>query len=76
LIHEGKDDSLDAESIRDALDVPLKALNRIERERAQWLSDVLDSFSDAPTAITLTSMNSEAQRKTRDVQEWNRDAGI
>ena len=31
-------ESPEAESLRDALDAPLKALNRTEKERAQWLS--------------------------------------
>ncbi len=39
LIKEGKDDSPEADSIRDTLDAPLKALSRIEKDRAQWLSE-------------------------------------
>ncbi len=33
LIKDGRDDSPEAEAVRDALDAPLRALNRIEKER-------------------------------------------
>ncbi len=61
LIKEGKDDSPEAEAIRDALDPPLRALNRVEKERAQWLSADLYSVSEPP-ALALEEMNPEAQQ--------------
>lgn len=78
LIQEGKDDSPEAESIRDALDVPLKALSRTENERAQWLSEDLYSISEPPSVTTQKEMNTQAQQQlceafeARQSREWDR----
>jgi hypothetical protein len=78
LIKEGKDDTPEAESIRDALDTPLKGLNRIETERAQWLSEDLYSISEPPATITQKEMNPQAQQQLNEVlearqrREWDR----
>jgi tetratricopeptide (TPR) repeat protein len=78
LIKEGKDDSPEAESVRDALDAPLKALNRAEKERAQWLSEDLYSVSEPPAAATQKEMNPQAQQQFIEAfeaqkrEEWDR----
>jgi hypothetical protein len=59
---DGKDDSPEAESIRDAMDAPLKALNPIEKERAQWLSEDLYSVSEPFPSSTQKEMNPQAQQ--------------
>jgi tetratricopeptide (TPR) repeat protein len=63
LIKEGKDDSPEAESVRDALDAPLKALNRAEKERAQWLSEDLYSVSEPPAENTRKEKNPQAEKR-------------
>ena len=78
LIKDGKDDSPEAESVRDALDAPLKALNRTEKERAQWLSEDLFSVSEPPAATTQKELNPQAQQQlneaieARQSREWDR----
>src|SRR5437588_5780470 len=78
LIKEGKDDSPEAESIRDALDAPLKALNRIDKERARSLSEDLYSVSEPPALATQKEMNPQAQQQfneaieARQRREWDR----
>jgi tetratricopeptide (TPR) repeat protein len=78
LIKDGKDDSPEAESVRDALDLPLRALNRIEKERAQWLSEDLYSVSEPSTSTTQKEMNPQAQQQlneayeARQGREWDR----
>jgi hypothetical protein len=78
LIKEGKDDSPEAESVRDALDAPLHALNPIEKERAQWLSEDLYSVSEPLAAISQAPMDPQAQRHLDEAaeasqnKEWDR----
>lgn len=78
LIKAGKDDSSEAEAIRDAMDAPLKTLNRIEKERAQWLSEDLYSVSEPPATTTQKEMNAQAQQQfyeaieARRGREWDR----
>ncbi|MDZ4685663.1 MAG: hypothetical protein SH850_11410 [Planctomycetaceae bacterium] len=78
LIKEEKDDSSEADSVRDALDAPLKVLSRIEKERAQWLSDDLYSVSEPSATATQKDMNSQAQQQlheafeARQSREWDR----
>ena len=78
LIKDGKDDSPEAESVRDALDAPLEALTRTEKERAQWLSEDLYSVSEPPGVATQKEMNSQAQQQLNEAieaqqsQEWDR----
>jgi len=69
LIKDGKDDSPEADAVRDALDTPLNALNRIEKQRAQWLSEDLYSVSEPPHAATLKEMNSQAQEQLNEALE-------
>jgi tetratricopeptide (TPR) repeat protein len=78
LTFEGRDDTPEAESIRDALDAPLKALNRIEKERAQWLSEDLYSVGESPSSSSQKQMNPQAQQQltealeARQSREWDR----
>lgn len=78
LIKDGKDDSPDAESVRDALDAPLRALNAIEKERAQWLSEDLYAVSEPAVGTTLKEMNLQSQEQlnealeARQSREWDR----
>ena len=78
LIKDGKEDSPEAESVRDALDAPLNALNRTEEERAQWLSEDLYSISEPPTEIGRKEMNPQAQQQLIEAveaqknKEWDR----
>ena len=62
LIREGKDESAEAESLRDALDIPLKALDEAEKQSAQWLSEDLYSISDPPAHSDLPEMQAEAHQ--------------
>jgi hypothetical protein len=78
LIKEGKDDSPEAESVRDALDAPLKALSPNEKERAQWLSEDLYSVSEPPAASRQKEMDPQAQLhlveaiEAKRREEWDR----
>jgi hypothetical protein len=75
---DGKDDSPEADSVRDAMDAPFNALNRSEQERAQWLSEDLYSVSEPPGATTQKEMNPQVQQQlneaieARQSQEWDR----
>jgi hypothetical protein len=75
---DGKDDSLEADSVRDAMDAPWNALNRTEEERAQWLSEDLYSVSEPPAATTQKEINPQAQQQlneameARQSREWDR----
>lgn len=59
LIAEGKDDSPEADAIRDASDAPWEALSETERDRARWVAEDLYSIYEEPPA--LQPMTSEAQ---------------
>ena len=78
LIRDGNEDSPEAESIRDALDPLLQGLNRIEKERAQWLSEDLYSISEPASASSQKEMNPQAQQQlteaieARHVRQWDR----
>jgi tetratricopeptide (TPR) repeat protein len=79
MIKDGKDDSPEAEFVRDALDAPLNALNRIEKERAQWLSEDLYSVSEPATETTPRELIPQAQQQlyeeaneARKNREWDR----
>jgi len=78
LIKDGKDETPEAESIRDALDAPLDALSPTERDRARWLSEDLYSISDPPAPSTQREMNPQAQTQlneayeARQSGEWDR----
>lgn len=64
----GKDESPEADSVRDSLDLPLAALNRIEKERAQWLSEDLYSVSE-PSSASQKEMNPQAQQQLSEAIE-------
>jgi len=82
LIKEGNDDSPEGEAVRDALDAPLKGLNRSEKERAQWLSEDLYSVSEPPAEITQKEMDPQAQQQlnealeARQRREWDRSLAL
>jgi len=59
LIGEGKDDSPEADAIRDASDGPWEALSETERDRARWVAEDLYSIYEEPAA--LQQMTREAQ---------------
>lgn len=77
-IKEGRDDSSEADSVRDTLDGPLKALSRTEKERAQWLSEDLYSVSEPTSPASLKAMNPQAQQQLNEAfeacqnREWDR----
>jgi tetratricopeptide (TPR) repeat protein len=76
LIRKGKDDSPEADSWRDALDAPLRALSPIERERSQWLSEDLYSISE-PLKDSVKNQPQAQQRineaiEARQRREWDR----
>ncbi len=77
----GKDESPEADSVRDSLDLPLAALNRIEKERAQWLSEDLYSVSE-PSLASQKEMNPQAQQQLSEAieaqlkGEWDRALGL
>ncbi len=82
LIKEGKDDSPDAERIRDAPDAPLKALNATEKNRAQWLSDDLYSISEPDAGTKHRAMDPQFQQQlnealeARQSRDWDRSLAI
>jgi tetratricopeptide (TPR) repeat protein len=77
LITEGKEDSPEADAVRDALDSPLRVLSRVEKERAQWLSEDLYSVGEPP-APDLREMTPQAQQQFYEAleagqkREWDR----
>jgi len=62
FIRDGEDDSPEAESIRDALDDPLDALDVIEKKRSQWLSEDLFSVSEPSATFKLKELNPQARQ--------------
>ncbi len=72
----GKDDSPEADAIRDATDGPWQALSEVERNRVRNLSE--DLYSLAEPAPTSQAMNAQAQAKlleafeARKRGEWDR----
>src|ERR1700687_421246 len=77
LAISGKDESPEADTARDAMDVPGEALSDIERKRATGLSEDLYSISDPPHG-RQQEMNAQAQDKlnnayeARQRGEWDR----
>ena len=71
LIAEGKEDSPEADAIRDASDAPWEALSETERDRARWVAEDLYSLYEEPPAMQQMtrvaqsglSAASEAQHK-------------
>jgi tetratricopeptide (TPR) repeat protein len=63
----GKEDSPEADAVRDATDLPWQALSEIERERAGNLSEDLYSLVEPPPAAQ--PMNPQAQAKLNEAIE-------
>ncbi len=82
LIAAGKEDSPEAESVRDAMDAPWFVLDPAEKERAQWLSEDLYSISDPPSTTDQREMNAEAQQQFNEAmeafqeREWDRSLAL
>lgn len=82
LIAAGKEDSPEAESVRDAMDAPWFVLDPAEKERAQWLSEDLYSISDPTSTTDQREMNVEAQQQYNDAWEafhdrdWDRSLAL
>jgi hypothetical protein len=78
LIKNGQGDTPEAEAVRDALDPLLNGLNRIERERAQFLSEDLYSVGAPPAPASEMTLNSAGQHQlneafeARENREWDR----
>jgi tetratricopeptide (TPR) repeat protein len=76
LLAAGKDDSPEADAIRDATDRPWDALSEVERNRVGNLSEDLYSLVELPPATQ--PMNSQAQAKLNEAfeakqrGEWDR----
>lgn len=71
LIRNGQDDSPEAESIRDTLDLPLRKLDRTEQARAQWLSEDLYSIGETLSADHHPSAGSIGQQQlVKAIQAW------
>ena len=76
LLAAGKDDSPEAEAIRDATDGPWQALSEVERNRVRNLSEDLYSLVEPPPAAQ--PMNPQAQAKLNEAfeakhrGEWDR----
>ncbi|MHB1423788.1 MAG: tetratricopeptide repeat protein [Gemmataceae bacterium] len=76
LLAAGKDDSLEADALRDATDGPWQALSELERNRVRNLSEDLYSLTEAPPPPQ--PMNPQAQAKlletfeARKQGEWDR----
>ena len=74
----GRDDTPEAESVRDALDAPWRVLNRTEKERAGWLSADLYTVSEPRAASALKEMTPPAEQQldeayeARQSQDWDR----
>lgn len=77
LALEGKEDSPEADAVRDAMDLPWDGLTEIEKKRAAGLSEDLYSISE-PSSVAPKSMNSQAQasfdaiHEARERGEWDR----
>jgi tetratricopeptide (TPR) repeat protein len=76
LIRDGKEDSPEAEAVRDATDIPWQALTEVERRRAAGLSEDLYSITEGPP--TAREMNPQSAAGLRDAfeahqrGEWDR----
>jgi tetratricopeptide (TPR) repeat protein len=81
LTVEGRDETQDADAVRDSLDLPWRALTEDEKERVQGLSDDLFSISE-PIAAGPYEMNAQAQNDLANAfesiqrGEWDRALGL
>jgi hypothetical protein len=67
LLNAGKDDSPEADAIRDATDGPWQALSEVERDRVRQLSE--DLYSLIEPAPAAQPMNTEPQTALNEVSE-------
>jgi tetratricopeptide (TPR) repeat protein len=80
LIAEGKDDSPEADAIRDASDGPWESLSETERDRARWVAEDLYSIYEGPPASQ--QMTREAQSgfnaayEAKQKGEWDKALAI
>ena len=58
----GRDESTDAERVRDSLDAPLAAVSNAEKERARWLSEDLYSISEPIPESAPRAANPQVQQ--------------
>src|SRR5689334_8260984 len=65
LTIEDRDDSPEADAVRDATDAPWEALSEVERKRLGGLSEDLYAISDPPAAVPEV-MNPQAQARLND----------
>src|SRR4051812_5283432 len=76
LVAEGRDDSPEADAVRDGMDEPGYALSEAERQRVNGLSEDLYSLSDPPAPAP--EPNPQATRKlmeaaeARSAGDWDR----
>jgi tetratricopeptide (TPR) repeat protein len=70
LLAAGKDDSPEADAIRNATDGPWEALSEVERNRVRNLSEDLYSLVEPPPAAQ--PMNPQAQAKLLEISETGR----
>lgn len=77
LAIDGRDESPEADAIRDATDGPWEALTEVERKRVRGLSEDLYSMTD-PTAELPRPLNPQAQARLTDIEiarktgQWDR----
>ena len=76
LLVEGKADSPEADTVRDATDGPWQALSEVERDRARKLSEDLYSLSEPPAAVPPMNPQTRDGRieaiAARQRGEWDR----
>jgi tetratricopeptide (TPR) repeat protein len=73
LIEAGQSESAEAEAVRDAMDLPLKALSQPEKERARWLSEDLYSISAPSVTHPLKELTNQAQHQIDEFYEARRN---
>lgn len=77
LALEGKEDSPEADAVRDATDLPWEALTEVEKKRAAEMSEDLYSISE-PSSVEPKPLNPQAQAnfdaifEARERGEWDR----
>lgn len=77
LTVEGRDESPDADAVRDSLDLPWRALGRAERERVQGLSadlfNISEPISDSPQEMPPHAQKALAEAfEAKQRGEWDR----
>ena len=76
LMSEGKDDSPEADAIRDATDAPWESLSEIERRRVRNLSEDLYSLHEPAAPAPQTSPQGQSKLldavEARNQGDWDR----